>query len=89
MPVLIGQASYPHDAPEALRRAVGAVSVVPAAKIAEELGNIRVQNLCLLGALARLLALENADWDARIAAAVPPRTVELNRLAFARGYAFA
>jgi indolepyruvate ferredoxin oxidoreductase beta subunit len=88
MPVLIGQAEYPHDADAVLTECVGAenVSIVPASRIAEELGNIKVQNICLLGALVKLLGLQDMDWDALIAQSVPPKMAEINQTAFKKGY---
>lgn len=86
MPVLLGQAEYPHDAVNALGEVTGNVIIVPAGQIAEELGNIKVQNICLLGALAKLLELENTDWEALISRSVPSKLAEINIKAFRRGY---
>lgn len=86
MPVLIGQAEYPHDADEILSKCVEYVSVIPASRIAEELGNIRVQNICLLGALVKLLELQDIDWNALIAQSIPPKMAEINQIAFKKGY---
>lgn len=86
MPVLLGQAEYPHDADRLLSSITGNTVVVPAGKIAEELGNIKVQNICLLGALARLLELDNVDWETLITRFVPAKLAEMNINAFRRGY---
>ena len=88
MPVLTGDAVYPHEADKLLKELVGKVTVIPASRIAEELGSTKAQNICLLGALVRLLGLE-ADWERLIAESVPPKTVELNLAAFRRGFAYA
>ncbi len=85
MPVLTGAAEYPHDADKLLTELVGSVTVIPASSIAEELGSIKAQNICLLGALVKKLDLK-ADWDALISENVPAKTVELNLAAFRRGY---
>jgi indolepyruvate ferredoxin oxidoreductase beta subunit len=86
MPVLIGQAEYPHDADQVLTACVETVAVIPASRIAEKLGNIKVQNLCLLGALVRLLGLTDVNWDALIAQSVPPKMTQINQIAFQQGY---
>ena len=87
MPVLTGEAEYPHEADKLLKELVGKVTVIPASRIAEELGSIKAQNICLLGALVRLLGRE-ADWEKLISENVPPKTVELNLAAFRRGFAY-
>ena len=86
MPVLIGQATYPHDADKVLSELVGDVTVVPASRIAEELGNIKVQNICLLGVLIKLLGITDLDWSALISASVPTKMTEINITAFNRGF---
>lgn len=86
MPVLIGQEDYPHDAHTRLVETVGNVTIVPASRIAQEEGNIKAQNLCLLGAVVHMLDLQGIDWDARIAASVPAKTVAVNTAAFRRGF---
>jgi len=85
MPVLIGAQEYPHNAVELLKETADSVIVIPASRIAEELGNIKVQNICLLGALAGTLELNGVDWNALIAENVPAKTVSLNQEAFKRG----
>jgi len=86
MPVLIGQQEYPHEADKVLKETVGDVVIVPASKIAEELGSIRAQNICLLGALIAALNLEGVDWEKLVASSVPPKTVDINVAAFKAGY---
>jgi indolepyruvate ferredoxin oxidoreductase beta subunit len=86
MPVLTGAALYPHDALEALAAAGAEVTVIPAADIAAELGNLRAQNMVLLGALARRLDIP-ADWRELIRAFAPRKAAELNVLAYERGFA--
>lgn len=86
MPVLIGQQEYPHNAADVLSEAVGNVIIVPASKIAEELGAIRSQNICLLGALVAALDLKDIDWPALVASSVPPKTAQVNVAAFKAGF---
>ena len=53
--------------------------------IAEELGNARVANVVLLGALSSLLDVPESTWLEVIEQRVPARYMELNRQAFRRG----
>jgi indolepyruvate ferredoxin oxidoreductase beta subunit len=54
---------------------------------AAELGNPRVANVILLGALSRFVAIPAEIWLNAIAERVPPRFRELNRRAFELGRA--
>jgi indolepyruvate ferredoxin oxidoreductase beta subunit len=58
---------------------------VPGTAIAEELGNDRVANVVLLGALSTQIDVPAETWLEVIGARVPPRHLELNRRAFLRG----
>ncbi len=86
MPVLTGEAEYPHEAIEQLKEVVPNVIVIQAAKVAEELGNVKAQNIVLLGALIRQLGLDDVDWRGLVAKNVPAKTVDLNLAAFDKGY---
>lgn len=85
MPVLTGDQEYPHNTVEELERIVENLTVVPASKIAKELGNIRVQNICLLGALICAQNLNSVDWEALIKKFVPSKVTDINLEAFRRG----
>ena len=56
-----------------------------AARLAEELGNIRAQNVVLLGALVKALGLEGPDWKSVIKETVPAKLLDLNLKAFDAG----
>jgi len=84
--VQIGQEEYPHNVHEILNDVVGNVKVVKASEIAEDLGNIRAQNIVLLGALVRELGLTNVEWEEIIEKNVPVRSKEINLKAFKVGY---
>jgi len=85
MTVLTGAAEYPKDAIDVLKGAASNVIVVQAAKTAQELGNVKAQNIVLLGALVKQLGLTDIDWKTIIANHVPPKTTELNLNAFEAG----
>ncbi len=83
--VLAGGTSYPHDALDEMKKAGVKLYVVPAAKKAEELGNGKAQNICLLGALVKVLDLCDVDWERIIGEYVPAKAREMNLLAFRAG----
>ncbi|MEZ0394830.1 MAG: indolepyruvate oxidoreductase subunit beta [Anaerolineales bacterium] len=94
--VTTGGQKYPDDADihAAFAAVTPNVRFVDGERIAEALGNLRVANVVLLGALSALLegdpALEGAaltaeTWLKVIEARVPARYVELNRQAFEEG----
>lgn len=85
VPVLIGQEEYPENVNEKLKQTVKNTIVVNAAKIAEELGNIKAQNVVLLGALIKALNLEDIDWNGVLETSVPPKALELNKKALQKG----
>jgi indolepyruvate ferredoxin oxidoreductase beta subunit len=80
LPVAAGQAEYPRGIIEELRRLVPAARVVPAGRLARELGHPQGQNMVLLGALIRLLdlsGLSDHGW-LDLTAKLAPRARELN-----------
>ena len=85
--VLTGAAQYPDGITEMLREQVPNVLIFNAGKIAEELGNVRAQNIVLLGALIKGMKLDGTDWKAVIKNLVPARLYELNARAFDAGQA--
>ena len=85
MPVLTGSAVYPEDAIDALKEAVPNVVVVEAARKASELGNVKAQNIVLLGALVKQLGLTDIDWKEIIRGSFPEKLAQLNIMAFEAG----
>ena len=85
MPVLTGAAAYPSDAVEKLQKEVPNVVVIHAAQTAETLGNVKAQNIVLLGALVKQLGLMDIDWKKIIQETVPAKFAELNLKAFDAG----
>jgi len=85
VPILIGKASYPEGIVEWLKENVKTI-VFDAAKVAKELGNIRAQNIVLLGALIKALNLDEVvDWEEVVKSIVAERFVELNIKALKAG----
>ncbi len=93
--VISGNAVYPADEHirEAFSRVTPRAEFVDGEAIAKELGNSRVANVVLLGALSALLERDQAAgaelgaevWLKVITERVPPKHVELNRKAFQAG----
>jgi indolepyruvate ferredoxin oxidoreductase, beta subunit len=77
--------AYPENPIDAVRRRVGKVVPVDAASAAAALGNPRVENAVLLGALSRSLDVPEDAWMEAIGKRVPANTVEINRRAFRAG----
>ncbi|OPL19666.1 MAG: hypothetical protein AVO35_01460 [Candidatus Aegiribacteria sp. MLS_C] len=61
------------------------VQLVPAVEIAEELGNMRVVNVVLIGAVSPHLPMEVEHWHRAIRERVPAKHHEVNLEAFRRG----
>lgn len=86
MPVLTGEAEYPSDALVKLAEVVENFKVIKAYEKALELGNSRVQNICILGALIKVLGLGGVDWKALVASNVPEKVKDINIKAFEAGF---
>lgn len=85
LPVLTGKEKYPDGVIEALEKEVENVKVVNARKVAEDLGEIKTQNIVMLGCLVKALELENIDWIKLIKENLPERVHEINIKAFENG----
>jgi indolepyruvate ferredoxin oxidoreductase beta subunit len=86
--VLLGKVTYPDGLVEELSSKAQVVAV-DAAHEAAQAGSVRAANLVILGALSTLLPFLSGDWEDAIRRRVPPKTVETNLRAFARGRAIA
>jgi indolepyruvate ferredoxin oxidoreductase beta subunit len=86
VPVLAGLAEYPADIGGYIQAKVPGALVVDATKIAAECGNPKAANVVLVGVLARRLPIPLELWQAALEARVPPKFLEINKTAFARGY---
>ena len=87
--VSTGADHYPSEEDELKTyEAVSRHYYVPAMEIASDLGNPRVNNIVLLGALAPLLEVPSETWLDVISSRVPERFVEVNRQGFLRGFEY-
>jgi indolepyruvate ferredoxin oxidoreductase beta subunit len=84
---------YPADLSERIAAAGREATWIEAQKLAEELGNARTANVVLVGALAKMLnkvqknlSADETAWQQALEARVKPKTVEINKKAFTRGW---
>ncbi len=84
VPILMGNQDYPKEINERLLARVKA-TILPAAEIAEALGNAKTMNIVLLGALVKAMELTEIDWEEVIRNSVKPTLVDINIIAFNTG----
>ncbi|MEG0495415.1 MAG: indolepyruvate oxidoreductase subunit beta [Eubacterium sp.] len=84
LPVVIGATTYPNEILETLK-AKADVQVMNASEIAEKMGNARVTNVVLMGAIIKAMGLQNIDWNTILHNNVKPKFVDLNIKAIAEG----
>ncbi len=77
-PILSGKALYPKGVVEEIASKIDHTTVIDAAQLAKDLGNIRTMNVVIVGALIKALGLENLDWEEVIRSTVKPRFVDIN-----------
>jgi indolepyruvate ferredoxin oxidoreductase beta subunit len=86
MPVITGVEEYPQDIWERLENRNAEIIPVEGLAAAMALGNMRVTNTVLLGALSMYLdEFDMEAWKKAIESTVPPHTVKVNMEAFHRG----
>lgn len=84
-PVLLEKEKYPENIEETLRQSGLKVIALDTNKEAKEVGNIKVANTILIGALSQLVDIKEEDFIKAIQTMVPPKTVNANLDAFRRG----
>ncbi|MFR7989637.1 MAG: indolepyruvate oxidoreductase subunit beta [Anaerovoracaceae bacterium] len=85
MTVLTGAEEYADDIIEEIKKAVERVHTLNASQLAADLGNVKAANVILLGALVKLMGLEDIDWPDIIRKNVKEKFVDLNLKAFQVG----
>lgn len=92
VPITVTSGSQLYPTEEDEERAYVALGIepryVPAMHMAEALGQPRVNNVVLLGALSTMLEVPEEVWRDVIVKRVPERYAELNRRAFETGRSF-
>ncbi|MCX8028319.1 MAG: indolepyruvate oxidoreductase subunit beta [Thermodesulfovibrionales bacterium] len=76
---------YPDDAGDKIKAMNYEIIPINAKEIAKEVGNMKVENIAVLGLLSRYLQIPEDVWKEAISKAVPQKTVEVNLLAFKKG----
>lgn len=77
--------SYPYDALEILKKKQFRLFPLPASQIARDLGDARMANVVMLGAMSNWLPLQAAHWDETLRQRIPDRFREANLKAFTAG----
>jgi indolepyruvate ferredoxin oxidoreductase beta subunit len=77
--------AYARETPAEILERVAKGFALDAGSMAAELGNLRVANTILLGALSTALDFPVENWRAVLVRSVPPKTKDLNLEAFEQG----
>ncbi|QUH24387.1 indolepyruvate oxidoreductase subunit beta [Serpentinicella alkaliphila] len=86
LPTLIGSATYTQNAIDVVQDIVRERTIViKAGDIAKELGDIKTQNIVLLGSLIKAVGLEHLNWANTIRESVKEELVEPNLKAIEAG----
>ena len=88
LPVAAGFEKYPQDVVEQLQKLSGELVLIPATRLAADLGNDKASNVVLIGLLASRMDVDKKVWLEVIGRKVPPRFLDLNLKAFESGYGF-
>lgn len=79
------KAKLPSMVIDVLKVKAGKLEMVEGLTLGKKLGNLRMLNIILLGALSRHLEFDEELWRDAITNRVPPRTAEINLKAFELG----
>jgi len=83
-PITAGLARYPEGVLDEVKSKVKTY-VISATRYAEELGNPKVANIILFGALGKILNLDSIDWEKVISTTVKPKFIDINIEAYRLG----
>lgn len=83
--VNMGEAPYPEDAVNFLKKHYGKVISFNAADLALKTGNVKTANVVLLGALSNLMNIDKSIWERVIKNSFPAKLVKINIEAFQMG----
>ena len=88
MPVILGTTPYPANIPDRLKGEGLNLVEIDALTIAEEIGNSRTVNTIILGCFMKMLKVEEETAVKILTAVVPQKVLEINLVAFKKGYDF-
>ena len=83
--VNLGEADYPENVADTVRRWTPLVQEMDAVQIAVDAGNTKTENTAVLGALSVWLDFNEQIWDAVFREAFPAKVLEANLKAFSEG----
>ena len=86
MPVITGQVKYPDDIKDNLAKITDNLYFINALNLAKEAGSSKAVNVVMIGSLTKKM---NFDFEVMLKAVelcVPPKFLELNKLALTLGY---
>ena len=83
--VIDAEKIYPHETIDFLKAKGLKVVVLPASKTARELGDARMANVVMLGALSTMLPIPQEIWEKTLKMRIPKRFLEGNLKAFSTG----
>lgn len=86
MPVITGAVKYPEDIVGSIKESVPNTVFVDALSIAREAGNAKAVNTVLIGVLAKHMDIEKEAFIDAIKKTVPERFLDINLVAFEKGY---
>jgi indolepyruvate ferredoxin oxidoreductase beta subunit len=85
--VLSGKEKYPENIISKMQQTFKNMTVINAAEEALKLGNIKAQNIVMLGGLLKALDVENVDWIKAVKENVKEKFIDLNVAALEKGMA--
>lgn len=86
MPVVMGTDQYPDNVLETLKEGCKGLCLIDALAIAEEIGNVKVVNMIMIGAYAAYIGDILEEWEIIVENNVPAKTIEMNKMALQKGY---
>ncbi|MEG0546194.1 MAG: indolepyruvate oxidoreductase subunit beta [Oscillospiraceae bacterium] len=87
MPVIIGNAVYPQDIIEAIKKTgTEKITAIDALSLAVKAGSSKAVNVVLIGVMASHMDIEYDVWIEAIKNTVPQKFLEMNLKAFEYGY---
>lgn len=87
MPVVMGADKYTENILETLKAGCKDHCFINALTIAEEIGNVKVVNMIMIGAYAAYIGDSLEEWETIVEKTVPTKTIEMNKVALRKGYA--
>ena len=85
IPVITGAKKYPEDLAKKMSDKGIKVDVFDALAVANEIGNVKVVNMALMGRLSKYFDFTDELWMETIEQSVPPKFIEMNKKAFELG----